>query len=168
MQALGEGFSEVFWEASTCYRLLGYREALRTFWMGLKSAPTCLCPPPLSSYGCLQGSSCIKALRNDHLSEFQRNSWGLMAKLQRAFWGAGKHLSWFQHPFQKAAKLSYEIKVESYWGFQIHLQNLDNSTPQNCGAEKELSEDSHANKSIKLPINFCLQTLHKLLSLSPL
>lgn len=78
VQGLGEGLSEVFWEASTCCSLLGYRETLRTFWLALKSAPTWLCPSP-SSCRCLQGSSCIeRALRNEYLSEFQINPWGLM------------------------------------------------------------------------------------------
>lgn len=59
-----------------------------------------------------------------------------------------------------------ETQSLSYCSFQMYPQNLDNSTPQNCGAEKELLEDEHANKYIKLSMNFCLQTLYKPLFLS--
>lgn len=66
VQGLGEQFPEVFWEASTHCRQLGHREALRTFWLGLELAPTCLCPLSMEA--------------------------DVLAKLHRAFWVSGRHL----------------------------------------------------------------------------
>ena len=66
MQGSGEQFSEVFWEASTHCRQLGHRETLRTFWLGLPLAPTCLCPFSMEA--------------------------DVLAKLHRAFWVSGRHL----------------------------------------------------------------------------